>query len=41
MLPMGMSFTWSVTWFVKKLPQGVTASVGNEDLVAFVQSLVQ
>lgn len=41
MLPMGMSFTWSVTWFVKRLPQGVTATVGNAQLVAFVQSLVQ
>jgi hypothetical protein len=38
---MGMSFTWSVTWFVKRLPQGVTATVGNAQLVAFVQSLVQ
>ena len=40
MLPMGMSFTWSVTWFVKRLPQGVTATVGNQQLVEFVQSLV-
>jgi hypothetical protein len=41
MLPMGMSFNWSVTWFVKRLPQGVTAMAGNEQLVQFVQSLVQ
>jgi hypothetical protein len=41
MLAANASFTWSVTWFVKRLPQGVTASVGNEQLVQFVQSLVQ
>jgi len=40
-VPMGMSFTWTVTWFVRRLPSGVTATVGDQQLVSFVQSLVQ
>ena len=30
------SLRWMVTWYVRRLPSGVTASVGNADLVAFV-----
>jgi hypothetical protein len=41
MLAQGADFTWTVTWFVKRLPAGVTATVGNQQLVSFVQSLVQ
>jgi len=33
--------TWTVNWFVRRLPQGVTATPGNPQLVQFVQSLVQ
>jgi hypothetical protein len=33
--------TWTVTWFVRKLPSGVTATAGNQMLVDFVKSLVQ
>jgi hypothetical protein len=32
---------WTVTWFVRKLPDGVTATAGNAELVSFVQSLLQ
>jgi hypothetical protein len=32
---------WSVTWFVRRLPQGVTPTAGNQALVDFVQTLVQ
>jgi len=35
------SFMWTVTWFVRRLPSGVTATAGNQQLVSFVQSLVQ
>jgi hypothetical protein len=38
---MGTDFHWTVTWFVRRLPSGVTATVGNQQLVSFVQSLVQ
>jgi hypothetical protein len=38
---MGMSETWTVTWFVRKLPSGVTATVGSQALVDFVNSVVQ
>jgi hypothetical protein len=38
---MGEDFRWTVTWFVRRLPAGVTATVGNQQLVSFVQSLVQ
>ncbi|HWP09458.1 MAG TPA: hypothetical protein VNN72_27140 [Polyangiaceae bacterium] len=33
--------TWTVTWFVRKLPSGVTAMAGSQALVDFVKSLVQ
>jgi len=32
---------WTVTWFVRKLPSGVTATAGSQPLVDFVKSLVQ
>jgi len=32
---------WTVTWFVRKLPSGVTAMAGSQALVDFVKSLVQ
>ncbi|HEX6764365.1 MAG TPA: hypothetical protein VF103_02780, partial [Polyangiaceae bacterium] len=37
----GANMDWTVTWFVKRLPSGVTATAGNQALVTFVQSLVQ
>jgi hypothetical protein len=32
---------WTVTWFVRRLPEGVTPTAGNEALVDFVETLVQ
>jgi hypothetical protein len=32
---------WTVTWFVRKLPDGVTATAGNQALVDFVKSVIQ
>jgi hypothetical protein len=32
---------WTVTWFVRKLPSGVTATAGSQALVDFVNGLVQ
>jgi hypothetical protein len=32
---------WTVTWFVRRLPQGVMPTAGNQALVDFVQTLVQ
>ena len=31
----------TVTWFVRRLPQGVTATAGNQQLFDFVAALVQ
>ena len=36
----GASSTYTVTWFVRKLPASVTASVGSPSLLAFVDSLL-
>jgi hypothetical protein len=38
---MGQSLTWNVTWIVRKLPAGMTATPGNQALVDYVKSLVQ
>jgi len=41
-VPMGgAGVSWTVTWFVRKLPSGVTAMAGSQPLADFVQSLVQ
>ena len=37
----GQMVNWTVTWFVRKLPDGVTATAGSQALVDFVKSLVQ
>jgi len=36
-----MMVNWNVTWFVRKLPTGAMAAVGDQTLVDFVQSLVK
>jgi hypothetical protein len=38
---MGQSLTWTVTWIVRKLPAGMTATPGNQALVDYVKSLVE
>ena len=37
----GQSLTWAVTWIVRKLPAGMTATPGNQALVDYVESLVE
>ncbi len=36
----GDRLSWTVRWFVRDLPAGMAATVGNADLVAFVDGLV-
>jgi len=38
---MGANIVWTVTWYVVKLPAGLTASVGSQPLVDYVTSLIQ
>ena len=40
-VPTGAGVSWTVTWFVRKLPSGVMATAGNQALVDFVKSVVQ
>ncbi len=40
-VPMGTGVTWTVTWFVRKLPTGVMTNAPNKPLADFVKSLVQ
>jgi len=40
-IAMGESKTWTVTWYVRKLPPGITAAVGDQMLVDYVTSLIQ
>jgi hypothetical protein len=40
-IPNGGMVSWTVTWFVRRLPQGVTATAGNQQLFDFVAGLVQ
>jgi len=37
----GAELTWAVTWFLRELPAGVSATAGNPDLAAFARSLLQ
>lgn len=36
----GESLHWKMTWFLRRLPRGLKAEVGNADLVAYVRKLV-
>lgn len=40
-LAAGGMLTWPVTWIARRLPAGLTPSAGSQELVDFVQSLVQ
>jgi len=40
-LAMGANITWTVTWYVVKLPTGLTPTVGSQPLVDYVTSLIQ
>jgi hypothetical protein len=37
----GATATWTVTWFLRRLPTGVTPTAGSQQLVDFVQGLGQ
>jgi hypothetical protein len=37
----GSTLSWTVTWYLRALPAGVTAAAGSEALAAFARSLVQ
>jgi hypothetical protein len=32
---------WNTTWFVRKLPSDITATVGNQALVDWVRGVIQ
>ena len=40
-IAMGESKTWTVTWYVRKLPADIMPTVGNQALVDYVTSLFQ
>jgi hypothetical protein len=40
-LAAGMSYTWTVKWYVRALPSTVTVGVSSASLVSYVQSLLQ
>jgi hypothetical protein len=37
----GKSINWEVKWYLKKLPAGAKAEVGNKEVVAFIRSVVK
>ena len=37
----GETITWKINWYARKLPAGVTASLGNPDLIAFAAKTLQ
>jgi Domain of unknown function (DUF4380) len=40
-LASGQSVAWAVTWYVRRLPAGVAATIGNQQLVDYVRALIQ
>lgn len=40
-LPPGASATWSVRWFLRRLPDGIAAKAGNPELLGFVRGVIQ
>lgn len=37
----GETVSWKITWYARQLPAGVTASLGNPDLIAFAVKTLQ
>jgi hypothetical protein len=37
----GASISWTVTWFLKRLPAGIAATAGDAGLVAFVRDTIR
>ncbi len=40
-LDAGKSLQWEVKWYLRKLPAGTKAEVGNKELVAFIRATVK
>jgi hypothetical protein len=40
-VPSGQSLVWSTTWYLRKLPSTITATVGNQALVDWVRGVIQ
>ena len=40
-LPSGQSVAWTVTWYVRRLPADIAATIGNPRLVDYVRALIQ
>jgi hypothetical protein len=40
-LPSGQSMVWTTTWYMRKLPSGITATPGNQALVDWVRNLIK
>jgi hypothetical protein len=40
-LPAGASATWSIRWFLRKLPDTIAAKPGNPELLGFVKGVIQ
>ncbi len=40
-IPAGGASTWSVRWFLRKLPPTIAAKPGNQELVGFVRGVIQ
>jgi hypothetical protein len=36
----GASTSWTVTWFLRRLPANIAATVGNADLAQFVRGTI-
>jgi hypothetical protein len=37
----GASISWTVTWFLKRLPAGIAATAGDAGLAAFVRDTIR
>ncbi|KAA9356944.1 DUF4380 domain-containing protein [Larkinella humicola] len=37
----GASLTWEVSWFLRRLPDGIKPDLGSQDLVSYVRKLVE
>ena len=40
-MPNGLWTSWTTTWFLRKLPGTIAATVGNQALVDWVRSVIQ
>jgi hypothetical protein len=40
-IPAGGEVSWSTTWYLRELPEGMEATAGNDALVEFVESVIR